>query len=123
MSLVSGRSPSSLLGDGPDTFSIADLEVLAQYKAMRDARCPGCGRPLSQHLYNAQLGREETAEDYKAWSVDCPAMEALADGQQLWKTAHKQELKAHYKGDSPDPSMGTYWLAQGPGEALPQGQE
>ena len=86
---------------------------------MQNVKCTGCGRPLSQHLHNPRLGREETIEDYTAWSIDCPAMQAIAAGQDMWRTANKSALKAHQEGNGPDPGMGTYWLSQGEGESLP----
>lgn len=86
---------------------------------MKEVKCPGCSRPLSQHLYNSRLGREETVEDYQAWSLDCPAMQAIAEGQDMWRNANKSTIEAHNKGQGPDPSMGIYWLSQGQGESLP----
>lgn len=90
---------------------------------MKEVKCPGCGRPLSQHLHNSRLGREETVEDYTAWSLDCPAMQAIAQGQDMWKTANKSAIDSHAKGNGPDPSMGVYWLSQGQGERLPTPEE
>lgn len=54
-----------------------------------------------------------------AWSLDCPAMQAIAVGQDMWKTANKTAIESHAKGNGPDPSLGTYWLSQGFGESLP----
>jgi len=120
MALVSGRPPLRLLDEGhPDTWTELDLEVLSQWKTIKETRCPGCGRPLAQHLHNSRLGREETVEDYTPWSLDCPAMQAIAQGQDMWRTANKSVLEAHQRGNGPDPSMGLYWLAQGYGEVLP----
>ncbi len=84
--------------------------------------CPGCGRPLSQHLHNSRLGREETVDDYMAWSLECPARQAIANGQDMWRQANKAAIDAHNHGKGPDPSEGVYWLGQGPGEAIPQPQ-
>lgn len=124
MSLVSGRSPVRLLDeDQPDTWSELDLEVVSQWQRMKEVRCTGCGRPLAQHLYNSRLGREETPEDYTAYSIECPAMQAVAQGQNMWKQANKSEIEAHNHGNGPDPMMGVYWLSQGEGEALPQPEE
>ena len=121
MALVSGRSPVRLFDEGaPDTWKEEDLEVLSQWKHLKEAKCPGCGRPLSQHLHNSRLGREETIEDYTAWSIECPAQQAIAEGQEMWKTAHKSALDSHHKGNGPDPGMGVYWLSQREGESLPQ---
>lgn len=92
--------------------------MLAQWKAIQDKKCPGCGRPIEQHLNNERLQRAETAEDYTAWTVDCPAQQALAEGQQMWKKENQRSLKAHYDGNGPDPSMGVFWLTQGPGESM-----
>lgn len=118
---MSGRPPVRLLdGGGPDTWDELDLEVLSQWKYLKEAKCPGCGRPLSQHLYNSRLGREETIEDYMAWSLDCPAQQAIAIGQDMWRTANKSAIDAHNKGNGPDPSQGIFWLSQREGEALPQ---
>lgn len=121
MALVSGRPPVRLLdGGSPDTWSELDLEVLAQWKYLKDAKCPGCGRPLSQHLHNSRLGREETIEDYTAWSMECPAQQAIAAGQDMWNKANKSAIESHSKGQGPDPLMGTFWLSQREGELLPQ---
>lgn len=121
MALVSGRSPVRLLDeDSPDTWSELDLEVVAQWKTMKEVRCPGCGRPLAQHLYNSRLGREETIEDYTPWSIECPAQQAIAAGQSMWSTANKSAIESHQRGNGPDPAMGILWIAQGYGEALPQ---
>lgn len=123
MALVSGRSPVRLLDEeSPDTWTELDLEVVAQWKSLKDAKCPGCGRPLSQHLHNSRLGREETIDDYMAWSMECPAQQAIAVGQDMWNTAHKSEINSHQKGNGPDPRMGTFWLSQREGEALPQAE-
>jgi hypothetical protein len=124
MALVSGRPPVRLLDEGlPGTWDELDLEVLSQWKYLKDAKCPGCGRPLAQHLYNYRLGREETIEDYLAWSLDCPAQQAIAVGQDMWATANKPSIEAHNKGHGPDPRMGLYWLSQGYGESLPQPEQ
>lgn len=121
MALVSGRPPLHLLdGGSPDSWQELDLEVVSQWKHLKEAKCPGCGRQLSQHLHNSRLGREETLEDYTAWSLDCPAMQAIAEGQDMWKTSNKAAIDSHSKGTSPDPTMGLYWLSQGQGESLPQ---
>lgn len=121
MALESGRSPVRLLDEGrPDSWTEIDLEVVSQWKSLKDARCSGCGRPLSQHLHNPRLGREETPEDYMAWSLECPAQQAIAIGQDMWKTANKSDIEAHNKGNGPDPLMGVYWISQGDGERLPE---
>lgn len=121
MALVSGRSPVRLLDEGhPDTWSELDLEVLVQWKYLKDAKCQGCGRPLAQHLHNSRLGREETLEDYTAYSLECPAQRAIAQGQDMWNREHKSELDSFNKGNGPDPRMGTFWLSQRDGEILPQ---
>lgn len=121
MALVSGRSPVRLLDeDSPDTWTEIDLEVLSQWKYLKDAKCPGCGRPMAQHLYNSRLGREETLEDYTAFTMDCPAQAAIAEGQNMWNTTNKSKIEAHTKGNGPDPYMGVYWLSQREGETLPQ---
>ena len=120
MALVSGRPPVRLLdGGSPDTWNELDLEVVSQWKHLKENKCPGCGRPLAQHLYNSRLGREETPEDYMAWSIDCPAQQAIAVGHDMWRTANKSNIERFNKGDGPDPSMGVYWLAQGDGESIP----
>lgn len=121
MALVSGRSPVRLLDEeSPDTWSELDLEVVAQWKSIKETKCPGCGRPLSQHLYNSRLGREETVEDYMAWSLECPAQQAIAAGQDMWNRANKATIESHSKGNGPDPRQGIYWLSQREGEQLPQ---
>ena len=124
MALVSGRPPVRLLdGGSPDTWSELDLEVLSQWKSLKENKCPSCGRPLAQHLYNSRIGREETVEDYVAWSMECPAQQAIAQGQAQWNTLHKSEIEAHNKGNGPDPRMGTFWFSQRDGEALPQPEQ
>lgn len=121
MALVSGRPPVRLLdGGSPDTWTEMDLEILSQWKYLQEAKCPSCGRPLSQHLHNSRLGREETVEDYTAWSMECPAHQVIADAQHQWNTMHKSEIDAHNNGRGPDPRMGVFWLSQRDGEALPQ---
>lgn len=100
-----------------------DLEILSQWRTMKEAKCPGCGRPISQHLYNSRLGREETVEDYVAWSLECPAQQAIAEGQHMWKTENKSSIKAHFDGNAPDPGQGLLWLAQGYQESLPTAQK
>lgn len=121
MALESGRPPVRLLDEGsPDSWDELDLEVLSQWKYLKDAKCPGCGRSLAQHLHNSRLGREETIEDYTAWSMDCPAQQAIAEGQEMWNTANKALIDAYNKGNGPDPRMGIFWLSQGQGESLPQ---
>lgn len=121
MALVSGRSPVRLLdGESPDTWTELDLEVLVQWKHLKEAKCPACGRPLAQHLYNSRLGREETVEDYVALSMECPAQQAIAFGQSQWDSEHKSETEAFNKGNGPDPRMGTFWFSQREGESLPQ---
>lgn len=120
MALESGRPPLRLLDEGsPDSWSELDLEIASQWKHLQEVKCPGCGRSLSQHLYNHRLQREETTEDYTAWSLDCPAMQAIAAGQDMWKRQNKASIDSHNKGNGPDPSMGIYWISQGDGEALP----
>ena len=121
MALVSGRPPVRLLDEGsPDTWSEIDLEVLSQWKHLKEVKCSGCGRPLAQHLYNSRLGREETVEDYTAWTIECPAQQAIALGVDMWTTTNKSAIDAHSKGHGPDPRMGVLWLSQGQGETLPQ---
>lgn len=58
-----------------------------------------------------------------AWSLECPAQQAIAIGQDMWKTANKGAIDAHSKGNGPDPRMGVHWLSQGQGESLPQPEE
>ena len=124
MALESGRSPVRLLDEGsPDSWSEIDLEVVSQWRHMKEVKCAGCGRPLAQHLHNSILGREETVEDYTAWSIECPAQQAIAFGQEMWNSSNKATIDAHSRGSGPDPHMGTFWLAQGFNEQLPQPQE
>lgn len=121
---MSGTPPVRLLdGGAPDTWTELDLEVVSQWRTLKETKCPGCGRPLSQHLHNSRLGREETPEDYSVYSLDCPAQQAIAAGQDMWNTAHKAEIDSHMKGSGPDPRQGVYWLAQRAGEALPRGED
>lgn len=121
MALVSGRSPVRLLDEGaPDIWTELDLEVVSQWKHLKEAKCPGCGRPLAQHLHNSRLGREETIADYTAWSLECPAQQAIAEGQAMWDNANKSAIDSHNKGQGPNPRLGTYWLSQREGESLPQ---
>lgn len=93
---------------------------MSQWRQLKDSKCPGCGRPLVQHLFNHRLGREETVEDYTAWSMECPAQQAIALGQDMWHRENKSAVESFNKGHGPDPRMGLFWLAQGDGEALPQ---
>lgn len=124
MALVSGRPPVRLLDEGsPDTWTELDLEVVSQWKALKELKCPGCGRPLAQHLHNSRIGREETVDDYTAWSMECPAQQAIAVGQDMWSQANKSAIEAHAKGQGPDPRLGTFWLSQRAGEALPHGEQ
>lgn len=120
MALVSGTPPVRLLdGGAPGTWTELDLEVLSQWKYLKEVKCV-CGRSLAQHLHNSRLGREETIEDYTAWSMECPAQQAISEGQSMWNQQYKSSIESHQKGQGPDPRMGTFWLAQGPGESLPQ---
>lgn len=120
LALESGRPPLRLLDEGsPDSWTELDLEVLSQWKYLKGVKCPGCGRPLAQHLYNSRLGREETPDDYMPYSLDCPALQSIATGQDMWKTANKSTIDSHNNGHGPDPTMGVHWIAQGPGEILP----
>lgn len=122
LALTTGRSPRSLTdGAWPDVWELIDLEVVSQWRRLSEDKCAGCGRPLRQHLFNSMLGREETPEDYTALSVDCPAQQALAQGQAMWRQETKGAHNAYMKGQGPDPSQGVFWLAQGPGELLPKG--
>jgi hypothetical protein len=124
MALVSGRSPVRLLDEGaPDIWTELDLEVVSQWKHLKETKCPGCGRPLAQHLYNSRTGKAETVDDYMPYSLDCPAQQAIALGQDMWNTANKAAIDSHTKGNGPDPRMGIYWLAQGEGESLPQPED
>lgn len=123
MALESGRPPLRLLDAGlPDSWSELDLEIMSQWKHMKEVKCPGCGRSLAQHLHNPALGREESPEDYMPYSLDCPAQQSIAMGQEMWKQANKSSLDQFHKGTSPDPGMGVYWLAQGHNEVLPSPQ-
>lgn len=90
---------------------------------MKEVKCPGCGRPLADHLHNTELNREETPEDYEVYSLDCPAQQAVAAGQSMRKNANEASIKAYHNGNGPDPSMGVYWLTKRPGERLPLPEE
>lgn len=123
MALESGRPPLRLLDAGlPDSWSELDLEILSQWKHMKEVKCPGCQRTLSQHLHNPALGREESPEDYMPYSIDCPAQQAIAQGQHMWKQANKAPLDRYHKDSAADPGQGVYWIAQGHNEMLPQPQ-
>lgn len=37
----------------------------------------------------------------------------------MWRTANEGSIKKYRDGTGPDPALGTYWLAQAPGETLP----
>ena len=120
LALTSGRSPVRLLDEGrPDVWSELDLEAVSQWRALKETRCPSCGRPLAQHLHNPWLGREETVEDYTAMSMECPAQQAIADGQAQWNKEHKGEIEAYNRGTGPDPRLGTFWFSRRDGESLP----
>lgn len=121
MALKTGKPPLRLLDEtAPDSWSDLDLEVGARWQAYKESKCPGCGRPVHQHLYNPILGREEVAADYLPHTLDCPSMQAIADGQEMWKKANKPAIDGFSRGNGADPGMGVYWLSQGPGERLPE---
>jgi hypothetical protein len=121
MALVSGSPPVRLLdGGAPGTWDELDLEVLSQWQSLKDSKCPGCGRSLARHLHNSRLGREETVDDYTAWTLECPARQAIAEGQQMWNQDNKSAIDLHDKGKGPDPRDGVYWISQAEGESLPQ---
>lgn len=121
MSLQSGKPPLRIEDDeAPDCWSVIDLELVSQWKTLQNTKCPGCGRPLSQHLHNDFLDREETTDDYVAYSFECPSQRAISAGQEMWRSHNKQAIDNFHKGNSADPGMGVYWLSQGPGESTPQ---
>lgn len=120
LALKSGRSPFSLLGEsGSDFWDATDLEVVSQYERARAIKCPGCGRPLKDHIANPFTGKEETPEDYQVYSVDCPSSQAIAAGQHMWREHFAAELKSHNKGEGADPTAGVYWITVRDGEQLP----
>lgn len=124
MSIASGRPPGFLLGESDRAvFDRGDLEVLAQWKRATAMLCPGCGRPVWQHLNNPRLGRGEEPGDYTPWSFECPAAQALSDGQGRWRRTVKAAQKRFDEGNGPDPGAGLYWVAQGPGEPEPYDSE
>lgn len=84
---------------------------------------PWVCRPLSQHLHNDILDREETIEDYEVYSFECPSQKAIGAGQAMWRKQVKSETDRFYAGQGPDPGMGLYWLSKGPGESIPQPKE
>lgn len=96
-----------------------DLDIISHWKHIKNMKCPGCGRPITQHLHNESLGREETPEDYNVWSIDCPAAKAVSEGQETWRQENKGAIELYSKGKASDPSAGIYWLAQGNNEVLP----
>lgn len=121
MALNTGKPPPRILDEkAPDEWSFFDLEVGAQWQAYKANKCPGCGRPLHQHLHNPTLGREETMADYLPHTIDCPSMQSVAEGQEMWKKFNKSAIDGFSRGNGVDPGMGVYWLAQGPGEKLPE---
>lgn len=121
MSLQTGKPPSRLEDDeAPDYWSVVDLEIVSQWKRLQETKCPGCGRPLSQHLHNERLDREEEPEDYVAYSFECPSQRAISAGQNMWRKENKSSITSYQKGNGADPGMGVYWLSQGPGETIPQ---
>lgn len=120
LSLQTGKPPPRIEDDAaPDFWSVFDLEIVSQWKRLKETKCPGCGRPLSQHLHNDLLGREEETEDYLAYSFECPSQKAISAGQDMWRKANKKEIDRYQQGKGSDPSMGLYWLSQGPNEAVP----
>lgn len=124
MALTTGKPPLRVTDEThPDEWDLIDLDIVSKWQIMKNSKCPGCGRPLSQHLNNPLLGREESVEDYKVWSVDCPAVQAIAVGQEMWRKANNSALKSFYDGKGSDPSAGVYWLAQGVSEILPTDEE
>ena len=102
---------------------MVDLEIVSQWKHYQNTKCPGCGRPLSQHLHNEALDREETIEDYVAFSFECPSQRAISEGQDMWRRQNKSSIESYHKGNGSDPGMGVYWLSQGPGEHIPYSEE
>lgn len=54
------------------------------------------------------------------YSMDCPARQAVAEGQQMWKDHNKDSLAQYHKGTGADPSLGVFWISQGPNETLPE---
>ena len=56
------------------------------------------------------------------WSLDCPAQQAIALGQDMWNQANKSRIDAHAKGNGPDPRLGVLWFSQREGESLPKPQ-
>lgn len=47
-------------------------------------------------------------------------MQAIAHGQDMWRSENKSAIDNHQHGKGPDPTLGLYWLSQGQGEVLPQ---
>lgn len=120
LSLKTGKPPRSLQNcEIAPNWTELDLEVLSQWKRINSIICKDCGRPVAQHLHNPLLNREETVNDYIPWSLDCPASQAVAEGQSQWRRENSAAIDAYHKGLSPDPSMGLSWIAQGPGEPAP----
>ena len=88
MALESGRPPLRLLDEGsPDSWSYLDLDIIGKWKQLKAAKCPGCGRPLTQHLHNSILGREETTADYMKYSIVFTALLSISEFQDMWMTA------------------------------------
>lgn len=86
---------------------------------MQSVKCPGCGRPLSQHIHNPFLEREELPSDYEVYSYECPSEKAIGDCQEAWREQNKTAIDRFYKGEGSDPGTGLYWMSQGSGETLP----
>ena len=99
------------------------MDLLLWWRHIQGVKCPGCGRPLSQHLRSDLLNREETYEDYTAYSYECPSQVALRVSQKAWRDANKSQIDAYNKGEGPDPHQGVFWMSRGPGETPPPGVE
>lgn len=120
MSLSTGVPPQQLVEGGTSqSWSDLEIDIMIEWQRIKTDLCPGCGRLLSQHSYNEALGRAETVEDYTPWSLECPAAQAIAHGQEMWRKANKSAIDAHFKGNSADPAAGVLWLAQAVNERLP----
>lgn len=113
MSLKTGKPPLSFTDkDAPPVWSELDLMIGVLWDNLTKDKCPGCGRPLSQHLHNPFTGNPEEENDYEVYSVECPASLAIAGGQQSWRNSNKGAIKSFNKGTGKDPSQGIYWFAR-----------
>ena len=90
------------------------------WRQIKNGMCPQCGRDISQHLYNPELGREEEPSDYSVISVECPASQAISQAQFRWTQQNKDRIRRYHDGEDYDPTAGLSWISQSGIETLPK---